>query len=284
MTAANSPYGDLADDIALLATYGKVIRRHDGMYRLNGAIEKLTAAQVRGMAAELRNRRLAVRYAPAMKAGHEIASDRGPDDPRARMARHEITKTREGTPAGEGEGTLAMHADQAGIALAKPTCTKCGGPRSKWSKGHCAVCYAQAGRGSYPQRPTADVPDKFWRAVEPANEPTKSCGGRGVRTTEDNPAPHASRSQQGQATPDIAPSLPIEAGQECAAVGNVAKPETDTGRPPRSRYLFAKSANNYGASSRRQPRQRRRQPWRADTGAGGGTPRHPGDRPRCQAR
>ena len=44
MTAARKLHGDLADDIELLASDGKVIRRHDGMYRLNGATEKLTPA------------------------------------------------------------------------------------------------------------------------------------------------------------------------------------------------------------------------------------------------
>ena len=159
MTAARSPYGDLADDIALLASDGKVIRRHDGMYRLNGATEKLTAAMVRGLAAEVRNRRMAARSAAK------------PDAPRARMASHEITKTREGTPSGDGAGTLCE--GQVGSTVAK-TCTKCGGPRSKESKGLCAGCYTPKGWPGNPKpetrNPFGQAPDKFWRAVAPLED------------------------------------------------------------------------------------------------------------------
>jgi uncharacterized protein (UPF0335 family) len=93
---------------------------------------------------------------------------------------------------------------------------------------------AKASDAESPQGPltSTDLAGAAGGVDAPAPIP-ESCGGRGVQTTGDNPAPHASRSQQGQATPDNASPLPIEAGQECAAVGNVAKPETDPGRPPR---------------------------------------------------
>jgi uncharacterized protein (UPF0335 family) len=93
---------------------------------------------------------------------------------------------------------------------------------------------AKASDAESPQGPltSTDLAGAAGGVDAPAPIP-ESCGGRGVQTTGDNPAPHASRSQQGQATSDNASPLPIEAGQECAAVGNVAKPETDPGRPPR---------------------------------------------------
>ena len=166
MTPARSPYGDLADDVALLASDGKVIRRHDGMYRLDGAPEKMTAAMVRGMAAEVRNRRWEAEHAPRFQVGYEITGAGKPNAPLSfGMAAHAITKTAVlDTRPGEGGASGTNEGHDAAPAI--PVCAKCGGPISKWSKGQCAVCYAQAGRGSYPQRPYAERPDKFWRAVE----------------------------------------------------------------------------------------------------------------------
>jgi len=186
MTAARSPYGDLADDIALLATDGKVIRRHDGMYRLNGATEKLTAAMVRGLAAEVRNRRMAARSAAK------------PDAPRARMASHEITKTREGTPSGDGAGTLCE--GQVGSTVAK-TCTKCGGPRSKESKGLCAGCYTPKG---WPGNPKAEARNPFGAHCRCGQ--LRSHGGRcWARRGLDGPA-------SGKRKPWKAPPLVCECG------------------------------------------------------------------------
>lgn len=127
MTATPTPvdrrlYGDLADDVVLLRSDGRVVARFKGGFRVDSHPEIFTAAQVRGMAAEVRNRR-----------------ESKPVAPRSRMARHEITKRREGTPAGESEGTVDTPRGPGG-ALATPS--------------------------------KAGVRGKYWRAAGP----TKSCG------------------------------------------------------------------------------------------------------------
>lgn len=154
MTLAPSVYGPLDDDVALLASDGKVIRRHDGMYRLNGATEKLTAAMVRGMAAEVRNRRLDAATAPrATKAGH----------------------------------------------------------------------------GSYPQRPYAERPDKFWRAVGPS-ESTKLQGP--MPNAGDGGETAATRCRPSPFNPDAAPSGRADVGLD-SDVPPAATPQTASG-PGRS--------------------------------------------------
>ena len=89
---------------------------------------------------------------------------------------------------------------------------------SKWAKNQCAVCYAQAGRGSYPQRPYAERPDKFWRAVQRDAAPS---GRVDVVHTDVPPA----------GTPQTASGPPTAAVTPAPESGPTAGPHCPCGRP-----------------------------------------------------
>lgn len=209
MTAADGPsdidrrrYGDtLARAIHLVRTGGTPVAPYkNGLFRVGdgAAMHVCSAADIHGMAAKVTRPK--------------------PDAPRARMARHEITKTAAGTPPGGREGTVA--ASGPGISPAKYICASCGGPRSKWSKTLCATCYAQVGRGSYPAQPTADVRDKFWHAVEPSTAGPEQ--GAASNSPPPDDAPQAARIEEPTATP--APAVGASAGTDLCGCGRPRLP------------------------------------------------------------
>jgi hypothetical protein len=234
MTAGPSPidrklYGDLADDIVLLRSDDRVVSRYKSGFRVDSWPEIFTAAQVRGMAATVRNRRLSAATALVTKNGHEIT---GADAQRSRMAAHRIERTtsraaggvegrdavRQGSAAavdrlepsaGAAGGAEAPApitrtgeyrpsgesegtpaiTDRAGVALAKHICAKCGGPRSKWSRELCKGCYVPTGR---PPNPKPEARNPFEQAA-PARVPAGDPGQPGGSHVAPAPAPEVAR-------------------------------------------------------------------------------------------
>jgi hypothetical protein len=151
-------YGTLVDDVYELRAAGLDVARYKGDFRVGNDV--LTAAQLRGKAAEARNRRQA----------------RRPDAPRARMARHEIVKTASRAAGGDEGRDAVRQGSAATVDDLEPNAGAAGGADTP-----APITEA-----------TADVPDKFWRAVGP-QEPTPS-------TTLQGPMPNAGDGGESAAT------------------------------------------------------------------------------------
>lgn len=165
MTTGPSPvdrrlYGDLADDIHLLRTDGRIVARYKAGFRIDSSPEIFTAAQVRGMAAQLRARRQAV------------ASRRPPDRPRARLVNHSISasagsenpqaseRARTTNEGGNGGPLTPIQEPRSPAFLASDSIPTVEPVVPTGNEGRAG----ERGTG-----PTADVRDKFARVVHSGN-------------------------------------------------------------------------------------------------------------------
>ncbi len=175
-------YGDeLAGAICALRSAGKIIAPYKGEFRVDLCPETFSADRLLRMAAEITPRKTAtVRRPPGEEAGTTGNRATGPGS----VLANPIQEPR--SPAQDTSDSVAEpvvptgNEGSAGERGTRRTCAKCGRPRSRESKALCAICYAQAGRGSYPARPTADVRDKFARATQepiPAGDEPANAGG-----------------------------------------------------------------------------------------------------------
>lgn len=150
-------HGDMADAIFDLRSDGRIVARYKNGFRVDSSPEIYSAAQIRGMAIELKRRRQAA------------AVGRKPDSPRRPMARHEIERNLPavGNPPAIGESSARAENEAAsGAALA----AKLQGPMPNAGDG--GETAATRGRPS----PTVRLsPPVTWHAVGPG-ESLKSCG------------------------------------------------------------------------------------------------------------
>ncbi len=228
--AVRARFGDLADPIMALREAGRVVAPFGDGFRVGKIV--VDAEQLARMAAEITPRKTAtVRRPPGEEAGTTGNRATGPGSVLAnpiQEPRSSAQDTSDSIPT--VEPVVPPRKDgSAGERGTRRTCAKCGRPRSKESKALCAICYAQAGRGSYPVQPTADVRDKFAKS--------KSCGGGESRPAETTSSLECGGGAAREAMPASEESVPASAGRALDAGGAI---------PPRSNPALESAAGRNG--------------------------------------
>lgn len=235
LRAVRARFGDLAEPILALRRAGRRVAPFGAGFLIDNMAVSAETLCEEADRLKARQARLSEAKEPRQTADRKAAGGRagttdeanGPGSAPAPIEepRSPATWSSDSTPTAEPV-VPARKDGRAGERGTRRTCAKCGRPRSRESKALCAICYAQAGRGSYPAKPTADVRDKFAKS--------KSCGGRGVEALRrDNPAPHGFAPSVGAGHDQQTCTVAGRRDRRAPDVGNVEEPETGPERPPR---------------------------------------------------